>query len=110
MKRIALATHAACSELTQDVRLLIPALRELGVEAQPAVWDAAGVDWSEFDQVIIRSCWDYHLRLPEFLAWIAMLEARHVELQNPASVLRWNADKRYLRKLEELGVLTPQTC
>ncbi len=110
VKKVALATHTASPRLTEDDRLLIPALRELGIETQPAVWGAANVDWCEFDQVVIRSCWDYHLRLPEFLAWIAALDAQHVELQNPAPLLRWNADKRYLCELEKLGVLIPETC
>jgi hypothetical protein len=38
MKRIALATCAAWPELTEDDRLLIPALQQLDFEAVPAVW------------------------------------------------------------------------
>ena len=66
MKQIALVSYAGCPELTDDDRLLLPALRRLGVEATCAVWDAP-LDWSQFDQVILRSCWDYHLRANEFL-------------------------------------------
>lgn len=110
MKRVALATHSGCPHLTEDDRLLIPALRDLGIEARPVVWDEENVGWREFDQVIVRSCWDYHLRLPEFLAWITNLESQHVELQNSALLVRWNADKRYLRQVEELGVTIPETC
>ena len=61
MNKVALVSYAGCPELTDDDRLLLPALRHLGVQAKCAVWDAP-VDWTEFDQVILRSCWDYHLR------------------------------------------------
>ena len=109
MKRVALATSCEYWNLTEDDRLLIPALRALDIEAVAAVWDTSTVDWTSFDGVIVRSCWDYHLRLAEFLAWIARLECLGVPIQNCPSVLRWNADKRYLRQLEAFGTILPPT-
>ena len=108
MKRIALATCAAWPELTDDDSLLIPALRQLEVEAIPVVWDQPA-HWAQYDQVVIRSCWDYHLRPDEFLGWIEKLEAACVPVQNIPSLIRWNADKRYLRQLREAGVAIPAT-
>ena len=108
MKRIALATCAAWRELTQDDRLLIPALQQFDVEAVAAVWDEP-VDWGQFDQVVIRSCWDYHLRPKEFLSWIEALERRGVAVQNRPGLIRWNTDKRYLRELSAAGVSIPPT-
>ncbi|MBV9073292.1 MAG: hypothetical protein JOZ10_06650 [Acidobacteria bacterium] len=109
MKRVALATSCEYWNLTEDDRLLIPALRALDIEAVAAVWDTSTVDWTSFDGVIVRSCWDYHLRLAEFLAWIARLECLGVPIQNSPLVLRWNADKRYLRQLEAFGTILPPT-
>src|SRR5438046_2991585 len=74
MKRIALATSAKLPTLNDDDRLLIPALAELGLGAVPAVWDSPDVCWEEFQGVLVRSCWDYHHRLEEFLAWVSRLE------------------------------------
>jgi|SRR5215472_2699140 len=108
MKRIALATCAGWPELTDDDRLLIPALRQLEVEAVPVVWDAP-VDWTQFDQVILRSCWDYHLRLNEFLDWIEALKKSNVQVQNSPALVHWNADKRYLRQLKVTGASIPPT-
>ena len=108
MKRIALATCTDWPELTDDDRLLIPALQQLDVGAVPAVWDAA-VDWTRFDQVVIRSIWDYHLRPNQFLDWIRELEDAGVTVQNHPSLIRWNADKRYLRELSSSGATIPQT-
>src|SRR5207245_10891807 len=104
MKRIALATSAKLPTLNDDDRLLIPALAELGLAAIPAVWDAPDVCWEEFQGVVVRSCWDYHHRLEEFLAWVARLERAGIPVWNPPAVLRWNSHKGYLRDLAARGV------
>src|SRR2546430_4440715 len=104
MKRIALATAAKLPTLNEDDLLLVPALRELGVAGVPAVWDAPDVRWEEFQGVVVRSCWDYHHRLEEFLAWVARLERAGIPVWNPAAVLRWNSHKGYLRDLAARGV------
>ncbi|HEY7095470.1 MAG TPA: hypothetical protein VH437_02020 [Terriglobales bacterium] len=104
MKRIALATSAAYPSLTDDDRTLIPALRPLGIEAEPAIWSDSARDWSVFDCVVLRSCWDYHLRLTEFLRWLAGLEVIGIPVLNPPPLLRWNSDKVYLRNLEQRGI------
>jgi len=108
MNKVALVSYAGCPELTDDDRLLLPALRHLGVQAKCAVWDAP-VDWTEFDQVILRSCWDYHLRANEFLDWVGRLEHSAVPMQNSPTLIRWNVDKRYLRQLEAAGGSLPPT-
>ena len=104
MKRIALATAAKLPTLNDDDRLLIAALAELGHAAAPAVWDAPDVCWEEFQGVVVRSCWDYHHRLEEFLAWVTRLERAGVPLWNLPAVLRWNSHKGYLRDLAARGV------
>jgi glutathione synthase/RimK-type ligase-like ATP-grasp enzyme len=103
-RRIALATSARYPELPADERLAVPALARLGVTAEPVVWDAAGAAWSAFDAVVIRSCWDYHLKVADFLAWLGRLERLGLPVLNPAPLVRWNADKRYLLALAERGV------
>jgi len=104
MKRIALATSAKLPTLNDDDRLLIPALAELGLAAVPAVWDSPEMCWEEFQSVVVRSCWDYHHRREEFLAWVARLEHARVSVWNPPAVLRWNSHKGYLRDLAARGV------
>lgn len=109
MKQIALATYVGCPELTDDDRLLIPALRRLDIEAVPAVWDAA-IDWAQFDQVILRSCWDYHLRYNEFRQWVTELASLGVPLHNSASLVCWNADKGICENLKMRARAYPQPC
>ena len=104
MKRIALATSSAHPTLNDDDRLLIPALRDHGLAAEPAVWDSPDVRWEVFQGVVVRSCWDYHHRLEEFLAWVSGLERAGVRVWNPPAVLRWNSHKGYLGDLAVRGV------
>lgn len=96
----ALATCAHLPEGSDDARILAAALTGLGVAADMAVWDDAAVDWSRYDLVVVRSTWDYTDRREEFLAWAESLP----RVLNPADVLRWNTDKRYLRDLAAAGV------
>ncbi|HEV2643145.1 MAG TPA: hypothetical protein VGT98_10575 [Candidatus Elarobacter sp.] len=107
--RVALATSAAHPDLTDDDRPLLATLAAHGIRAEPAVWNDPAVEWSEYAAVVIRSCWDYHYRADEFLAWVDALEAADVLLLNPPDVVRWNADKTYLRDLEAAGVRTVPT-
>jgi hypothetical protein len=104
MLRIALATSSKYPELTQDDRLLLRPLAERGINAEAAIWDDPAVDWSSFDALVIRSCWDYHLKYEAFLSWIGSLEQARIPVWNSAALVRWNANKSYLRDLEAKGI------
>lgn len=108
--RVALVTCGTLPELTDDDRPLLAELWALGVEARPAVWDDAAVDWRSFDAAVLRSVWDYHLSPAAFHAWLSRLEALGVPLWNPAAVVRANADKAYLKELEAAGVSVVPTA
>lgn len=106
--RIALATCDAFPALCDDDRALLPALAACGLEAEIRDWRAP-VDWARYDAVLLRSTWDYFERPAEFLAWIAALERTGVRCFNEPALVRWNADKRYLRELAAKGVATVPT-
>jgi glutathione synthase/RimK-type ligase-like ATP-grasp enzyme len=101
--RIAIATCAAYPELKGDDELLREALRRRGCETASVVWDEDGADWDGFDLCLVRSTWDYHDKYVDFLAWTRRVEAA-TALHNPADLIAWNSDKRYLRELAEAGV------
>lgn len=96
--RIALATSAEHATLTDDDRLLFAPLGRRGIEAVPHVW--TGPPAVGFDLVVVRSTWDYVPQRERFLAWADGC----ARLRNPASILRWNTDKRYLHALAAAGV------
>lgn len=79
-------------------------LEARGVVVEPAVWDDTTVPWARYDAVVLRSCWDYHLRPAEFRGWIDRMERQRVPLWNPPALVRWNIEKRYLRDLAARGV------
>jgi len=98
--RVALVTCAELPDLYPDDRSLLALLAAAGVRAEAAVWDDPAVDWAAYDLAVLRSAWDYPARRAEFVAW-----ARGVpRLANPAEVVAWNTDKRYLADLEAAGV------
>jgi hypothetical protein len=107
-QRIALATAEAFPDLDEDGSLLLDALARQGVHAEPAVWTDAGVAWSSYDAVVVRSTWDYFTRRDEFLEWADRVAAV-TRLANSADVLRWNTDKTYLRELAEGGLPVVET-
>lgn len=97
---VGLATCADFPELDDEGRLLVAALTDLGVRAVPAVWDDPAQRWDSYDLVVVRDTWDYVSRRDEFVAWAESVP----RLANPADVLRWNTDKRYLTDLAVDGV------
>lgn len=108
--RIALATYARKPEATDDDALLVAALRASGADPVALPWDAAHADWQRYDAVVLRSTWDYHLRHDDFLRWVGSLVDAGVPLWNPAPLVRWNSDKRYLPQLAEHGVAVVPTA
>jgi glutathione synthase/RimK-type ligase-like ATP-grasp enzyme len=106
---VALATSSKVPELTDDDRLLVSALALRGVRAVPAIWDDSGDDWHRYSAVVIRSCWDYHLKYDAFLAWLVRLEAASMRVLNPPPLVRWNSEKTYLRELSGRGIAVVPT-
>ncbi|MEU9169125.1 hypothetical protein AB0D34_15195 [Streptomyces sp. NPDC048420] len=105
MPRVALVTYDPRPEphRDRDLPVLAAALREAGAEADTVFWDDGDVDWADYDLALIRSTWDYSWRAAEFTAWAERC-GKATRLANPAEVVRWNTDKRYLGELAEAGV------
>lgn len=98
--RVALATCQELPELDPDDQLLVEPLHAYGIAVDARAWDDQSVDWAGYDLVLLRSTWDYVPRRDEFLAWAHSVPA----LANPARVVEWNTDKRYLAGLAAAGV------
>ena len=103
MARIALVTAAAARDLDEDLPPLVAALNGQDIEPNVVNWDDASVDWSHFELAVLRSTWDYSLRLAEFLRWVDRASSA-TALVNPRDVVRWNTDKHYLGHLAGAGV------
>jgi glutathione synthase/RimK-type ligase-like ATP-grasp enzyme len=109
-RRIAFATSAADHRLTDDDRLAFEPLAELGIAVDPLVWDdPAALEAEGFEGIVIRSCWDYHLKADAFSRRVEAWARNGVRLWNPARVVLWNLHKRYLLDLAARGARIPRT-
>ena len=102
--RIAFATSDEFPQLTEDDHLAVKALKKHGIHVEAALWTDPDINWSRFSAVVIRSCWDYHLKQEAFRIWLERLEQGGVTLWNPYETVRWNMDKVYLNDLQERGM------
>lgn len=103
MPTVAFVTCKKLPDVTADDRLAANALLARAVRVTPQVWDAPA-DWRAFDAVVLRSCWDYHLRPAEFFDWVNAREREGARVWNHPAILRWSAEKTYLRDLQSRGV------
>jgi hypothetical protein len=106
--QVRLVTARHLPELAPDDQHLLAALTDRGVRTRVQVWDDPDVDWSLAPVTVIRSVFDYHLRQPEFLAWVDRVEPL-TSLQNAPEIIRWNSHKSYLRRLADDGFPTIPT-
>ena len=70
----------------------------------PARWQA-----EDPDCVLPLLAWGYHKEHPRWREACTEWERRGVPIANPAKVLAWNSDKRYLQSLSKQGVPIPPT-
>ncbi|GAA3063726.1 ATP-grasp domain-containing protein [Streptomyces glomeratus] len=103
--RVALVTCRPGPEVAADgdLPVLVREVRAAGADADAVHWDDPDVDWAAYDLAVIRSTWDYSWRAAEFTAWAERC-GKATRLANPAPVVRWNTDKRYLGELASAGV------
>jgi hypothetical protein len=97
---VAIATFSEVVNNDHDDLQVIAALGRRGINADHAIWDDPGVDWSQYSLVVVRSTWDYSDRCDQFLAWAERLP----KVLNPLPTLRWNTNKRYLDELTAAGI------
>lgn len=96
---IAFATCSALPDGIDEERALA---ERVGAEFR--VWDDESVDWGAYDRVIVRSTWDYTQRVDDFLTWADSVGEER--LRNSPRLLRFSADKRYIKQLDAPTVPT----
>lgn len=103
-KPIAFLTMDCLDNFVAYDHLVKPPLAKLGWSVIDVPWRLANVSWDRFEAVIIRTPWDYHQSIPEFLELIRLIDQSNATLLNSAAVVRWNFDKQYLKELEQRGL------
>src|SRR5579864_4107026 len=102
-KRLALITWSGLPQGAESERLMLPHLAATGVDTQFVDWRSTNCDFSQFDLIVLRSCWDYHLRVTEFVDWLQGV-AQATPALNPIDTVLWNHNKFYLQEVEALGL------
>src|SRR5699024_3699869 len=105
---IAAPARFPAADTLQDAVPLCDTLRRRGTACRAVDWADAEVDWSDFDLVVLRSPWDYSQRPRDFDDWLERAGAQ-TRILNEPDLVRWNADKRYLRELEDAGIAVVPT-
>ena len=110
--KIALVTYYGSyhlSSLKNEDDLLIDYLERKGLTVEKTVWNNPEVVWESYDVLLVKSPWDYFNLIDEFYAWLAKMEDKNIKFLNPIATLKWNADKHYLKDIEDSG-LTIAPC
>lgn len=102
-KHLALITYSGLPNGAESERLMLPYLAAANVETEIVDWRSPGCDFSKFDLIVLRSCWDYHLRVAEFIGWLQKV-AQTTPVLNPIDAVLWNHNKFYLREVAALGI------
>ncbi|WP_298158711.1 transporter [Brevundimonas sp.] len=92
---------------------LSEALAMADVTAVPTAWtdhvgDASGL--IDYPLVLGVLTWGYYERHADWLAATKLWGEAGVKIANPVSVLGWNSDKAYLRRLAAAGIAIPPTA
>ncbi|MDH3711857.1 MAG: hypothetical protein OER04_18355 [Cyclobacteriaceae bacterium] len=101
---LGIVTSKEIAQLTAEDRLLAQAFQKQGISATAVVWSDPEIEWNNFDALVIRSCWDYHRKVGEFMHWVGNIEQLRVPISNAPEIVRWNYHKGYLRGLQDQGV------
>jgi len=102
-KHLALITYSGLPRGAESERLMLPYLAAAKVETEIVDWRSESTDFSKFDLIVLRSCWDYHLKVAEFIGWLQRA-AQTTQILNPIDTVLWNHNKFYLREVEALGI------
>ena len=92
---------------SEDDKLLL-FLKEKGLNIETVIWNGEQINWENYQLAILKSPWDYFDLYEDFKSWLNLLEGKNIRLLNPIDIVRWNADKHYLKEIELAGLnITP---
>jgi glutathione synthase/RimK-type ligase-like ATP-grasp enzyme len=102
-KRLALITWSCLPHGAESERPMLAHLAEANVQTEIVDWKSTDCDFSKFDLIVLRSCWDYHLHAVEFIEWLRRTSSS-VPVLNDVKTVLWNHNKFYLREVEAMRI------
>jgi hypothetical protein len=104
MKRCAFLSMDSLKDFYHYDQMLFEPFKAAGWLVEEVSWRKPGVDWNNYDVVIIRTTWDYQDDVEGFMACLQRIEASSAQLQNTLKIVEWNISKRYLSDLQNQGI------
>lgn len=111
--KIALVTYLDkgaynATNVAQEDDILLQLLTANGLNIEKVIWNDPAVNWDNYQLAILKSPWDYFDLIDDFYRWLKLIENKKIRLLNPISIVRWNADKHYLKDIADAGLkVTP---
>ncbi len=104
MKKITIASYTPYLKDVDDAILKKYLINE-GAEVEIVSWDDKNYNWKSRDLIIIRSTWDYHQRLDEYIAWLDYLKDNNIKVYNNVDIIKNNIFKdKQIKWLKENNV------
>ena len=92
------------ASLKNEDDLLVEYLERKGLTIEKPVWNNPRVEWESYDIVLLKSPWDYFNLIDDFYTWLTKMEDKNIKFLNPIATVKWNADKHYLKNIEDSGL------
>jgi glutathione synthase/RimK-type ligase-like ATP-grasp enzyme len=83
---------------------LLQYLQGIGLEIYKEEWSDSSVEWNKYSCIVLKSPWDYVVKLPQFYAWLEQVKRLNIPVHNPPDVVKWNSDKHYLQDIAKAGL------
>lgn len=99
--KIGLASSITVRPRLKEDLLLEAELRRRGFEAEIFDWEREEI--TNYEIIVIRTTWDYHLHESKFRSWLKTLKSATSIILNPVQILEWNIHKSYLLEVEAMG-------
>ncbi|MCB1960920.1 MAG: hypothetical protein KDE68_10435 [Rhodocyclaceae bacterium] len=90
-------------QIASEEGLIADALAARGLRVARWAWSDPATQWATVAGALFRSTWDYVDHFAAFMDWVARTEPL-TRLFNPATLIRWNSDKRYLDDMTAAGI------
>lgn len=104
MKKVVFLTMDSLDGFECYDDLLIEPLSKYGWSVEKISWKKTGVNWNNYNVVIVRSAWDYQSDPDKFINVLTVIDNSSAKLENSLSILKWNMNKSYLKDLDSKGI------
>ena len=108
MTQLVIATCQAYPTLPENLRPLLTALQQVGIETSYRPWQQISATHAP-DVVLPLCAWDYADNPTAFRQWLHVLSTQGCALFNPERLITWNMHKHYLCDLQQAGIHTIPT-